>query len=82
MIDAHTFMQFKALTIKSKQGRFFELISKVGVSPPVRDHDEEKYAMPTFWTNCLWDTGAAYSAITKEAVDALNLESIGETAVF
>lgn len=45
----------------------------------MRTNSSEKQIPTTFWTNCLWDTGASHSAITDETVNALALESIGET---
>jgi hypothetical protein len=73
---------FKTITIKSKDGKFREVITEVGVSMALGDSDQFEQSSSTYWTRCLWDTGGSHSSITKETVEILGLQPIGEARVF
>lgn len=73
-------MSFKAITLRTQSGRFMEIISDVGVSKPIAD-PQSRESQTTYWTKCLWDTGASHSAISRETAEILGLEPIGEITV-
>lgn len=74
-------MTYKAITVQSTQGVFSDIITDAGVSEPVEDISNRPPGLKTYWTNCLWDTGATHSAITKETASALNLIPSGEARI-
>lgn len=71
-------MKYKAITIQSAEGKFWSIITKVGVSIGVDDMDVGKEIQATYWTKCLWDTGATHSMISKNTVETLGLKPIGD----
>jgi hypothetical protein len=74
-------MKFKAITLQSTNGGFIEIITKVGVSSQIGNKNAAEDIQTTFWTSCLWDTGASHSAITKETVNALGILPEGEARI-
>ena len=74
-------MNFKAITLKSEKGPFWDIITEAGVSRPVEDIYHQPSGLITFWTTCLWDTGATHSAITKATASALGLVASGEAKI-
>lgn len=74
-------MNHKTITVHAAKGRFLEIITQVGVAMPVEDLEATETVQRTFWTNCLWDTGATHSAVTKETAEILGLQPMGETTL-
>lgn len=76
-------INFKAITLKSEKGPFWDIITEAGVSRPVEDIYHQPSGLITFWTTCLWDTGATHSAITKNksTASALGLIASGEAKI-
>ena len=74
-------MKFKAITIRSEEGRFSEIVTEVGVAEAIEPDAIGTQSLRTFWCTCLWDTGASHSAITKESARLLGIEPFGEITV-
>lgn len=74
-------MKYKSLTIKSESGKFADIVSEIGVSGPVENREDGIPLQRTYWTTCLWDTGATHSAITQETVALLGLKPTGEAKI-
>lgn len=74
-------MTFKSVTLDSDEGRFYEIITDVGVSPIADSLEARGIQGMTYWTRCLWDTGAYCSAISSQVVEVLGLIPEGETRV-
>ena len=74
-------MKFKALTLQSQAGRFWDIITDVGVSLPIEFEDTGMQGKTTYWTTCLWDTGASHSMVSMKVAEILELAPIGDARV-
>jgi predicted aspartyl protease len=74
-------MRHKAITLQSSVGRLWEIITDVGVAEAIEADLVGTQSLRTFWSTCLWDTGASHSSISKEAAEALGIKPFGEITV-
>ena len=74
-------MKFKAITRQTTLGRFWEIVTDIGVAEAIEEQEVGIRSLRTFWSTCLWDTGASHSSISKETSEALGIKPFGETTV-
>jgi len=66
--------RYMALTLKSHERRFREIITDCTVMLPSRP--EDKIKGPEYRTKALWDTGATNCAITSETIKNMGLKPV------
>lgn len=62
----------------SLKGRFYEILTDVGISKPVKQEETMSKPVTTYWGKCLWDTGASQSAVSERTAQALGLGNAGQ----
>lgn len=70
---------YKAFTLKNRNGLSREIITEVHVSLPTFNGDPNLEDL--YRTTALWDTGATASVVTTDTVKSLGLKPVGRTRV-